>query len=252
MDEQVAFASGEKHGPCSRDKQRCARASSEVEEREELAHIVHDLKNPLYSILLEVDLLDGRRGFEREFALALGRIRHNVRFLDRLIYNIIDLCSLEHRSLGLDLVDSDLGSLVAEVVERVVPARERGRITLRVPSAAPVSIDKLRIERVIANLLDNALKYTPRDAEISVELWRDERLVELSVTDTGPGLSRDEMATIFEPYRRASSSRGRAGNGLGLYLSKQIVEAHGGQIGVQSVRGCGAQFYFSLPIAADP
>jgi signal transduction histidine kinase len=100
---------------------------------------------------------------------------------------------------------------------------------------------------VITNLLDNALRYTPSTGGIVVRLSKDLAGAHISICDAGPGLSPEEIAVVFEPYRRAASSLGRAGSGLGLYVSKQIVEAHGGRIGVESVRGMGARFFFALP-----
>ena len=108
-------------------------------------------------------------------------------------------------------------------------------------------VDELRIERVIANLLDNALKYTPASASIVVRLSGDRETAHVSICDAGPGLSSAEIGFVFEPYRRALSSAGQSGSGLGLYVSKQIVEAHGGYIGVDSARGAGARFYILAP-----
>jgi signal transduction histidine kinase len=119
---------------------------------------------------------------------------------------------------------------------------------LDAPLGIDVMLDELRIERVVANLLDNALKYTPVDAPISVSARREGDAATISVADSGPGLTAAEIANLFEPYRRGGAARGRSGTGLGLYVSKQIVEAHGGRIGVESVTGVGARFFFALPL----
>src|SRR5262249_49149781 len=109
--------------------------------------------------------------------------------------------------------------------------------------------DELRIERVVANLLDNALKYTPRSGGIVVRAMRDDANNALvSVCDVGPGLTTPELDYVFQPLRRGTTCIGRSGSGLGLYVCKQIVEAHGGRIGVDSVRGLGARFFFTLPL----
>ena len=217
---------------------------------DQLALLVHDLKNPLSSIALEVDLIGERvTSCERlDMAQAIARIRRNVTFLDRLIYDLVDICTLANGRLVLNRAPCDLPRLLAATIDRVVPANERHRVSLATGGALSAEIDEVRIERVVSNLLDNALKYTPASSGITVRLAQAEDRAEISVADTGPGLSANEIDVVFEPYRRAASSRGRSGSGLGLYVSKQIVEAHGGRIGVESVRGFGARFYFTLPL----
>ena len=216
----------------------------------ELAQIVHDLKNPLSSIALETELLDARgvscHGVDASQAMA--RIRRNVRFLDRLIYDLVDVCTLSDGRFALRRTRCDVAALLSIVIDRVVPAGDRHRVTLEAPIGIEAMLDELRIERVVANLLDNALKYTPNDAVIVVSARREGDGATISVADSGPGLTTAEIANLFEPYRRGGAARGRTGTGLGLYVSKQIVEAHGGRIGVESVTGVGARFFFALPL----
>lgn len=218
---------------------------------EELAQIVHDLKNPLSSIALEAELLDARMEFcERgDVAQAVGRILRNVTFLDRLVHDLMDACTLSNGFFSLRRTRCDLRCLLMSVIDRVVPAADRHRVFLDADDLRDILVDELRIERVIANLLDNALKYTPASAGIVIRLERTARTAHFSICDAGPGLSANEIETVFEPYQRASTSVGRRGTGLGLFVSKQIVEAHGGNIGVESVRGWGARFFFALPLA---
>ena len=221
---------------------------------DELAHVVHDLKNPLSSIALEIELLATTEPHSSDDTLSISieRMRRNVWFLDRLVYNLVDLCSLADDRLGLCRRECDLGSLVAAVVDRVVAARVRQRVIVEREEECAAMIDPLRIERVVANLIDNALKYTPANGTIVARTTRDASHCEVSVCDTGPGLSADELATLFEPYRRGRNALGREGTGLGLYVSKRLVEAHGGVIGVESIRGLGTRFFFRLPAASRP
>lgn len=220
-------------------------------QRDELAQVVHDLKNPLSSISLEAELLATRWSGTNatDLGRAASRILRNVTFLDRLVQDLLDACMMANTGLVLRRSACDLRALITAAIERIVPAGERHRVSLDAEELTSVHVDELRIERVIANLLDNALRYTPADSDIIVRLARKQRTAQLSVCDAGPGLSPVEMETIFEPYRRAASSAGRSGSGLGLYVSKQIVEAHGGHIGVESVRGWGTRFFFALPLA---
>jgi len=216
----------------------------------ELAQIIHDLKNPLSSIALETELLDARgvscNGFDA--AQAMARIRRNVRFLDRLIYDLVDVCTLSDGRFALRRTHCELGALVGLVIERMVPHAERHRVQVEVASLVDAVVDELRIERVIANLLDNALKYAPAHARIVVRVTGDATSACISVSDSGPGLSPAEIGVLFEPYRRGSNSGARTGTGLGLFVAKQIVEAHGGRIGVESVTGVSTRFFFALPL----
>jgi signal transduction histidine kinase len=219
--------------------------------REDLAQIVHDLKNPLSSIALEAEMLDARMECcdRADVAQAVGRILRNVTYLDRLIGDLMDACTLSNGFFALRRVPCDLRALMMSVIDRVVPVADRHRVFIDADPLERVVIDEHRIERVIANLLDNALKYTPPSAGIVIRLERAVHTVQISICDAGPGLTAADIATVFEPYQRASTSLGRRGSGLGLFVSKQIVEAHGGDIGVESVRGWGARFFFSLPLA---
>jgi K+-sensing histidine kinase KdpD len=217
---------------------------------EDVAQIVHDLKSPLATIALEADLLDCKvDAADHTYThKVIARITHNVGFLDRMIHDLLDLCSLHATSLALHRTSTELGALLERTVDRVVASRDRHRVFLEIPDRVTLSIDDLRIERVVANLVDNALKYTPPCAGVVVRLdtYADHCCV--SVIDAGPGLSPAEMAVVFDKYRRL----GRAtchGTGLGLFVSKRIVEAHGGTIGVQSVHGVGSRFFFELPLA---
>lgn len=217
---------------------------------DELAQIVHDLKNPLASIAIEAELLDSRiaRGDRRETAKSIDRITQNVMFLDRLIYDLMDACTLANGEFNLRRTRFDLRQMIEAVVDRIVPWPDRHRVFADVDEHVYVVGDELRVERVIGNLLDNALKYSPSAAAIVVSLQRDlPRMARVTVTDGGPGMTPGELAFIFEPYRRASTSTGRAGSGLGLYVSKRIIEAHGGRIEVESAPGKGSQFSFLIP-----
>ena len=193
----------------------------------ELAQIVHDLKNPLSSIALETEILDARGvtcdGFDA--AQAMARIRRNVRFLDRLIYDLVDVCTLCEGRFALRPTRCELGTLAATVIERLVPHADRHRVVLEAPARTEAFVDELRIERVIANLLDNALKYTPAHARIVVRVTCEASSANVSVSDSGPGLSPAEIGVLFEPYRRGANTAGRPGTGLGLFVAKQIVEA---------------------------
>ena len=240
---RLAIGTG-RHAPLRAEEH--ASASDDVYQ-DEIAQILHDLKNPLASIALDVELM-GDRPENRQVTPSLDRIRRNVWYLDRLIYDLVDLCTLATGRLALRRARCDLAELLAAVIERVVPVTERHRVFLDAADPIIAMVDELRIERVVANLIDNALKYAASSAGIIVRLARDEGCARVSICDGGPGIAPAEIATVFQPYCRGSTSVGRPGSGLGLYISKAIVEAHRGKIGVDSERGVGARFYFAVPL----
>jgi len=216
----------------------------------EIAQTVHDFRNPLSTIALEVCALEDKlaRYDRSDVRDGLARITHNVEFLDRMAQDLLDLSSLDADRLELQRKPTELRTLLERIIDRVVPPRDRGRVSLWAADPVTASIDDLKIERVVANLLQNALKYTPRGSSIVVQLGATSHVVRVSVDDVGPGMTPTEIEFIFDKFRRASTAGGHDGWGLGLYVSKRIVEAHGGRIGVTSMRGAGSQFFFDLPV----
>lgn len=218
---------------------------------EDVAQIVHDLKSPLATIALEADLLDYRldAGDHYDARNVVARITQNVAYLDRMVQDLLDLCSLDAGQLVLHRAPTELGALLEGVVGRMVLSCDRGRVFLEVRSRITLELDDLRIERVVANLLQNALKYSPSTTGIVVRLDQYPDVCCVSVIDAGPGLTPAEMTSVFEKFKRGGSPAAlHHGTGLGLYVSKRIIEAHGGRIGVDSVHGVGSRFFFELPL----
>ncbi len=241
---EVVFARG------TQPIDRANMADLEVGVREsDLAQIVHDLKAPLAVIALEITLLLNRlaEGEDVEARPILARVMHNIDFLDRMVHDLLDGW-LPGPPRGVR-ARADLRALLDTAIEHAVPPQDRVRVRLDAPHTALVSVDELRIQRVIGNLLSNALKYSPRLGEIVVRLDVDEQRCCVSVIDSGPGVTPAEAGVIFDKYRRTTSARIHHGSGLGLYVSRQIVEDHGGSMGVESVPGVGSRFFFDLALA---
>jgi signal transduction histidine kinase len=215
---------------------------------DDVAEIVHDLKSPLTAITLEAILLEDKlqRGERQDGLHSVARIHHNIAFLDRLVLDLLDVCSLASGHLELHRSPTDVRELLERVIDRVVPAPHRAHVLLDAPVAIAIEIDELRIERVVSNLIDNALKYTPCTSDIVVRLTPTDDGACVSVIDAGPGITAAQREHIFDRYRRADTSRGRHGYGIGLYVCKKIIEAHGGRVGVESTRH-GSRFFFELP-----
>jgi signal transduction histidine kinase len=213
--------------------------------------IVHDLKSPLATITLEASLLDEQLVRVESSAMrsAVHRIRRNAEYVARIVEDLLDLSAIDHGRLTIRHRRVELLGLLQQVIERAIATRDLDRMSLIADAPVIIDADALRIERVIANLLQNALKYAPGRSPIVVRLDRIGELVRVSVTDAGPGIDVAEQKSIFDKYRRGTNTRTNDGCGLGLYVSKRIVDAHGGRIGVDSVRGRGSCFYFELPVA---
>jgi nitrogen fixation/metabolism regulation signal transduction histidine kinase len=217
---------------------------------DDVIQIVHDLKSPLATIALESELLDSSiEGLDHDsLCRAVQRILLNVGFLDRMIQDLLDLSAIDAGRFSLRRNPVELRALIEGTLERVVASRERQRVSFEGETRIVVSVDGLRLERVIANLLENAFKYAPKHSSIVVHLSRTESSVCIAVVDGGPGVAESDHKAIFDKYRRARAAGSTDGNGLGLYVAKRIVEAHGGRIGVERVRDAGSRFFFELPV----
>jgi signal transduction histidine kinase len=217
---------------------------------ERIALIAHDLKTPLSIIMLEAQLLGDKLPLEQLPAVqhSLERISLNAAYIDRLIADLLDLASLEAGQLQLRIERVELPGLLRETVERAVSTVDRNRVSVEIRSDCAVRADRYRLERVIANLISNALKYSA--ALVHVTLDEIDGRARVTVVDQGRGLSPEQISTVFDRYRRVANTRGREGYGLGLYISRKIIDAHSGKIGVASVVGQGSQFFFEIDTIA--
>jgi PAS domain S-box-containing protein len=222
--------------------------------REEYVGLVsHDLRNPLSNIALRVQLLERAlrsKGLTRELAIAEA-LQQSARRMNGMIEELLESTRLESGRVELHREPMDLAHFLEGVLERDVPPDERERFTLEVSGPVPpVSVDAARLERVVVNLLGNALKYTPPRTPVTVRLASEGGRAVVSVKDAGPGLRPEEQAQLFEKYYRTRSGRKAEGTGLGLYISRLIIGAHGGRIWVESTPGGGSTFSFTLPLEA--
>jgi signal transduction histidine kinase len=225
--------------------------------REEvMAILAHDLRSLLTSILLSASILDRSTPADEaghEVRRRAQRIKRTAERTSELLQGLLDAASIEAKRLALDAQPCGVGALVAEVVETLSPLAEEQSIRLR--SCLPggpleVLCDRSRVAQALSNLVCNALKFTPRGGEVTVGAERAGISVRFLVTDTGIGIKPEELPHLFDRYWQARSTRS-AGAGLGLYIVKGIVEAHGGRIMVESVPGSGTTFSFTLPAASD-
>ncbi len=225
------------------------------EQREDLLRAVsHDLRNPLAAIQGQAELLlrqlekAGLTGRERQSAEAILK---GAQRMNTMIQDLVDAARLEFRPLELRRRPIDPVRFVEEVRERLAPTMETARIRI-VPTEGlpPALADPDRLERVLANLFSNALKYSTPGTEVTVTFRREADEVIIAVTDRGPGIAPEDMPHLFQRYFRARR-RAPDGLGLGLYISRLLVEAHGGRIWAESQVGVGSTFCFSLPVAGE-
>jgi PAS domain S-box-containing protein len=215
--------------------------------------ISHDLRNPLQVIALRTQLLQRllqERGLTREAALT-GSLLQNTRQMGWLVEELLENSILEAGKVELHRESTDLGRFLEEVLERDLPPDTRQRFHLELASPLPtVSVDPARLERVVVNLLTNAVKYSPPDTPIELRIQQSGEAVEISVRDYGLGLLPEDAVRLFQKYYRTKEGRRAKGTGLGLYICRLIVEAHGGGIRVASQPGQGAIFTVTLPLNA--
>lgn len=231
-------------------------APREVERlKDEFVSLVsHELKGPLTALSGYAQML-GRhlsRGLTPAAQDDLGQMRAAIGRLRSLIDDLTDMTRLETGRLRLTFTQVEPVALVHRAVQLVRAARPDHPIHLTAPqTAAPLALDPLRIEQVLTNLLTNACKYSPAGAPVVVTLADLGDELEVSVRDRGVGISADDVPHVFDRFYRASNTGATDGSGLGLYVTKMLVEAHGGRIWVESEPGRGSTFTFTVPTRAS-
>jgi signal transduction histidine kinase len=219
-----------------------------------LSVVSHELRTPLHSIKGFVDIiLMGKTGeinaLQRDF---LGTVKDSTTSLQRLIEDLLEFSRMEAGQIQLKPADISLHGVAEKVVEQLRPQAQEGELALTndIPQdLALVEADTMRIEQVLTNLVSNAIKFTPAEGAITIAAVDLGERVQVSVSDTGIGISEEEQKNVFERFYQVDSSATRSyrGAGLGLTICKFIVEYHHGEIWVESKEGEGSTFYFALP-----
>lgn len=222
-----------------------------------LANMSHELRTPLNAILGYTELiLDKIYGeVPDKIREVLERLDKNGRHLLNLINDVLDLSKIEAGQLVLSLDEYSMEDVIQTVITSVEALAAEKNLKLKVMIPADLKIgkgDQQRIAQVLLNLVGNAIKFTEQ-GEVKVEVGVSDETFFISVSDTGPGISKPDQKKIFEEFQQAdgSSTREKGGTGLGLSIAKKIVEMHGGQIWVESTLGKGSNFRFTLPIRVE-
>lgn len=236
-----------------------AKEHAEWERRREefLSVVAHDLRSPIGAINLGASAIErfiehGERLDHDRVLRLIRNMKSSAGNLDRMVSDLLDTSRIEARRLKIEAISLEPCALVRSVVARASVATKDRPINLLVPESLPnVMADPARIEQILINLLSNAAKYSTAGSEIQVAAVGRDTEIEVAVTNTGEGLAPEESAKLFTRFYRSRADDGRvSGMGLGLYIVKGLVEAHGGRIWVDSKPGKYATFAFTIPIAA--
>jgi len=219
--------------------------------REEfLAALRHDINNPVDAALGYMEMIaDTLRAERRDDLLVLaGAVTESMKTVADLVSNYLSMAVVDHGRPWLTFDQLDLGILAAEIVRRYRPFAAEKRVAIKCHGLCPaVRADRRQLGRVIDNLVSNAIKYTPPGGQVDVEVGTRDAGAFLRVSDTGYGIPPERIPELFEKYVRMHRDKGIPGTGLGLYISRAIVEAHGGTIAVASTPGVGSRFTVELP-----
>ncbi|HLA43511.1 MAG TPA: HAMP domain-containing sensor histidine kinase [Aggregatilineales bacterium] len=218
--------------------------------------IAHDLKNPLNSIFLDLYMIEhGKLGAITEQQRdRLERTQRNARAMVELIDNMLDVERSEAGALQLDKEATDLRTIIEKVVNDMYSQAELQKIALITnfcDNLPMLPVDRGLMERVVQNLVGNALKFTPADGKITIATSTSDSFVEIKISDTGSGVPEDQREVIFEKFGQVRQSDHKQGFGLGLAFCRMAVEKHGGKIHVEDAPGGGSMFVFTLPLQED-
>lgn len=225
----------------------------EAMRRDFVSNISHELRTPLASIKALVETL--REGALEDPPAArhfLERIEIEVDTLTQMVQELLELARLESGRVILNLQTVNLAEVLVPAVDRLSPQAVRAglRILIDIPPDLPrVQIDPHLFQQVIANLVHNAIKFTPAGGEIRITARASADEITVAVSDTGVGIPKEDLPRIFERFYKADRSRASGGTGLGLAIAKHVVLSHGGRIWAESQEGRGSTFYFTIPLA---
>lgn len=221
-----------------------ARRAAESRDRI-LAMVAHDLRTPLQAMTLRIGYLESEVPLEQRPQFA--SLQRATRRMKVIIEDLLNAAALDRGSLAMTLTMENVASIVREAVEAIGPLARHRTIDIAVTCADPLAsvlCDRDRVLQVLEHLLDNAIKFTKAGGRVTLAVERFDASVRFSVVDDGPGISSDDVPYVFERHWKGTPTKN--GTGLGLYIAKSIVEAHGGSIGVETELGLGSTFSFTL------
>lgn len=225
-----------------------------------ISSVSHELKTPLSAIKVYVELLKEDPSMfinEKKRVKTLSIMQQNIERLSVFIDDILDVARIQAGKLDLNIIKTQLGDIIYEIVSFYKPVFDKNKIRLILLNSTPpplISVDPSKIRQVITNIIGNALKFTSPNGEVAIGYETQQSLLKVSISDTGPGIPKEHSESIFKRFKKVPTRYGpdggkTKGTGLGLSICKGIIEAHGGKIWVESIPDKGSTFYFTVPIA---
>lgn len=218
--------------------------------REIIDSVVHDLRDPLNTILLALGPIEALQ--DERVARPVAIARRQVGRMARLLEDLLDVARIDAGNLGIETEPIDTGTLLAEVAADFALPAEAAGVRIEVDAAGgPVHFigDRVRIAQALSNLMSNALKFTPRGGSVRLAAKGEGAMMRVEIADTGVGIAEAQLTRVFDPFWQADPAN-RKGAGLGLHIVRGIVERHGGNIAVRSIMGSGTTFLIELPLVA--
>ena len=227
---------------------------AESSRREFVSNVSHELRTPLASVNAMVETLDGGAIYDTEVARDfLSRIHEDIRRMTAMVDELLELSTLESGQTPIHLAPVELSGIAGKVMDRFeTRAAEKGvKLIARVPADLPyLMADAGKLDQILTNLIENALKFTPEGGDVSLSAKTTRSGIEIQVADTGVGIPREHLPHVFERFYKVDRSRRDTGTGLGLAITRRLAQAHGADITVASAQGEGSAFTLTLPRAS--
>jgi two-component system phosphate regulon sensor histidine kinase PhoR len=251
----IPIAEGNQNGALLLFQDLTELRSLQTMRRELIGNISHELRTPIAGIKAMVETLKDGAINDKEAALDfLARIESEVDRLAQMVAELTELSRIETGKAELRMVPLNLNLLVEEVVAQLNPQAQRQQVTIATDLTTDLPTlraDNDRIRQTLVNLVHNAIKFNHPGGKVTVSTRADRESVTVNASDTGIGISKEDLPHVFERFFKADKARPRGGSGLGLAIAKHTVQAHGGNIWVQSEESKGSTFSFSLPLKAN-
>jgi PAS domain S-box-containing protein len=223
---------------------------SERQREDIIGFVAHELRNPLANIVLCNELM-GELITENDPEAVmdlLTRSKNNVMRLNRMIAELYDATKVGSGNMQLDTAEFNFKDMITEAIDTVEVLQPDYKIILNGKANIKVKGDRYRLIQVVTNYLSNGIKYSQGSTQVELRIQYDDKIVTVSVKDRGLGISKEQLPYIFNRFFRAEKTKNLEGVGLGLYLCRQIIQAHNGNVWAESEEGKGSIFYFSIPI----